>query len=309
MTVYNYFDSLFIDNLLLGDMKILKYLNNTSENDKMNWHVTTFSNQPEASIKRLKANDLLNDSNLINVSNMTLPELKSILKENGFKVSGKREDVLNRVIENIDIDKLNIVKRKLYITVKGYTYLELFRERLEQDRLSIFKKLFELCKSNKIEEFYKEICKYKLSMFDSPGINTDWEKYLKNGIPLIEKNIITNISDDIPEDIRVCTITAYLAGLSIFSVSSLYQKIYDINMEDMTTAMHNLHSTISNLREVAEYRQCGIKKYTFICACDDRTCPLCERMNNKTFLVNDAVSGVNLPPLHNGCRCTTVAKK
>lgn len=43
--------------------------------------------------------------------------------------------------------------------------------------------------------------------------------------------------------------------------------------------------------------------YVYHCIVDDRTCKDCLDLNGKTFLREDAVIGVNCPPMHPRCRC------
>ena len=49
-------------------------------------------------------------------------------------------------------------------------------------------------------------------------------------------------------------------------------------------------------REKQSYKECGVKKYRYLAALDSRTCPISEMK-----------IGVNCPPMHPECRCTTVA--
>lgn len=55
------------------------------------------------------------------------------------------------------------------------------------------------------------------------------------------------------------------------------------------------------------YKRAGADKYEFIATFDERTCPTCGRLDHKAFNVADAKPGVNYPPMHPNCRCTTVA--
>ena len=56
------------------------------------------------------------------------------------------------------------------------------------------------------------------------------------------------------------------------------------------------------------YKKHGIKQYQFIATWDERTCPVCGALDGKVFDRDDATVGVNYPPMHPNCRCTTVAK-
>lgn len=55
------------------------------------------------------------------------------------------------------------------------------------------------------------------------------------------------------------------------------------------------------------YKKHGVKQYEFIATWDERTCPVCGRLDGQVFDRDDATVGVNYPPMHPNCRCTTVA--
>jgi uncharacterized protein with gpF-like domain len=50
----------------------------------------------------------------------------------------------------------------------------------------------------------------------------------------------------------------------------------------------------------------SIKKYMFLAALDKRTCKKCGNLDGETFNISDAKVGMNYPPMHEGCRCTTI---
>lgn len=63
---------------------------------------------------------------------------------------------------------------------------------------------------------------------------------------------------------------------------------------------------LSNQAALSEYKSSGIKKYKFVSAIDNRTCSVCHGLNGKEFLVSEAKTGVNFPPIHPNCRSVTV---
>lgn len=54
------------------------------------------------------------------------------------------------------------------------------------------------------------------------------------------------------------------------------------------------------------YEDCDIEQYALLAALDGRTCSICGRLDGTQYRVKDAKTGLNLPPLHPNCRCTTV---
>lgn len=56
------------------------------------------------------------------------------------------------------------------------------------------------------------------------------------------------------------------------------------------------------------YKKHGVEQYVFTATWDERTCPVCGRLDGQVFDRDKAQVGVNYPPMHPNCRCTTVAE-
>lgn len=61
---------------------------------------------------------------------------------------------------------------------------------------------------------------------------------------------------------------------------------------------------LSIQKRLSSFHKLGIKEYTFL----GDGCDVCSSLNGKSFLVKDAKVGINLPPMHLGCKCTIVGK-
>ena len=65
-------------------------------------------------------------------------------------------------------------------------------------------------------------------------------------------------------------------------------------------------SHIHNTAEIEAYKAAGYEEYEFMASLGERTCPTCGGMDGKRFKLSDKADGLNFPPLHPNCRCTTV---
>jgi len=64
---------------------------------------------------------------------------------------------------------------------------------------------------------------------------------------------------------------------------------------------------IANQATVAAYKEYGvINRYMFRCTLDERTSKKCGELDGKTFPVDEAETGINMPPMHPNCRSTTI---
>lgn len=62
----------------------------------------------------------------------------------------------------------------------------------------------------------------------------------------------------------------------------------------------------SNQGFLEGYKAAGITRYRFMATLDLRTSAVCRQLDGKTFLVEDAQPGKNVPPMHPFCRSITV---
>jgi len=63
---------------------------------------------------------------------------------------------------------------------------------------------------------------------------------------------------------------------------------------------------IHNEADKAAYTAAGVEEYEFMATLDFLTSEICGSLDGKHFLVKDAQTGVNFPPMHPNCRSTTV---
>ena len=64
-------------------------------------------------------------------------------------------------------------------------------------------------------------------------------------------------------------------------------------------------SYIAGKADRQAYIDAGIEEYEFIATLDSRTCKYCGPLDGSTHRVDEAEAGVNYPPIHPRCRCTT----
>jgi len=139
-----------------------------------------------------------------------LPELKEILKENDLKVSGKKDDLIERIISNINPEKLQNPKSKIeriLLTEMGREFVNLETERFNKELEEFYNKIYKLLFEKKFEEAFKLVSllyDYSLKPF---GFGKDWsqgfsENEMKTTKLLREFNFSEGLLNNGIEEIR-----------------------------------------------------------------------------------------------------------
>ena len=171
-------------------------------------------------IKRLFSNGFLRLSTLQEnlKKEFLLPELKEILKENDLKVSGKKDDLIERIISNIDPEKLQNPKSKLeriLLTDKGRDFVILETDRFNKELEEFFIKIYNLIFSKKYEEAFKLVSTLFNNSLKPIGMGKDWslgfsEKEIISTKLLREFDLNENLLNNNVEEIRSELATANL---------------------------------------------------------------------------------------------------
>lgn len=94
-----------------------------------------------------------------------------------------------------------------------------------------------------------------------------------------------------------------LGFMSGASVQKMAKEINDVMGKGRYAAerlVRTESSYFSNQGELASYRELGVAEYTFL----GGGCEICQELNGKSFPLDEAEAGLNLPPIHPNCKCT-----
>ena len=134
----------------------------------------------------------------------------------------------------------------------------------------------------------------------------NWKKRLQNGLSN-KKRFYTRILDGnngMERTYRECVILSHMLGVS--RPKPLIKRICGtVNESLLDDANYSLKKSKA-LLDIESYKAMGVERYEIVGTKDDRTCPKCQKMNNKVFSLSRAQVEKTFPPFCPKCRCTTV---
>lgn len=120
---------------------------------------------------------------------------------------------------------------------------------------------------------------------------------------------IWNRRDQVAIKLKEILKKGLIRGDSLQDMARLLAKEMD---KDFNSAMRLVHtetanvqvqSTLNNLKELGE------DSYEYLACPNKDACKICKELNGKVFKIEDAVQGVNLPPMHPRCHCDIMPVK
>lgn len=102
-------------------------------------------------------------------------------------------------------------------------------------------------------------------------------------------------------------LSGFMSGKSYRRMAKELEDLSDLGKFASERLIRTECTYIANQGEIESYKECGIEKYVYVAILDLRTSEICRELDNKIFLVKEAMPGKNLPPMHPYCRSTTYA--
>ena len=98
---------------------------------------------------------------------------------------------------------------------------------------------------------------------------------------------------------------ALLSGQSIAKTSKQIRDRFNVAKHYSDRLVRTETNHFNNEADALAYEEMGLDKYVFVAILDNRTSPICQKMDNKVFELSERTVGENYPPLHPNCRSKT----
>lgn len=130
------------------------------------------------------------------------------------------------------------------------------------------------------------------------AVNTPWE-----GARFSER--IWKHTDDLASKAQDLVTKAIMSGESLTKTGQKLQAEFGVEKYRAMTLVRTETAHAHNMADLKAYEDLGEEEYKWLSTLDYATCTLCQPLDGQVFRVKDAREGLNLPPLHPNCRCTT----
>jgi SAP domain len=240
-------------------------------------------------------------------------ELKDFLKQRGLAVSGKKNELINRLITTDKIGMENLVSDLLVLlcTDEGRKIAEDYLQNEKEKRIFTEQQTLQFLHDRKFKEACLLMGHYEAEQVFQRGIGINWKEYT----PEKDIKMLNDIFSSKPKVLKEMDTTKYEKLWIVASMMYLWGtnksgNWIDSNFEtgilyDVTTTSRLIESNAYFKRDMRDFVRNGAKKvYINSYANDDLVCSACKKISGKRFNISE------IPELpyeqctsEMGCRC------
>lgn len=224
-------------------------------------------------VERLASNGFLQIGDLeCTLECSSYAAVKSFASRNGLKSSGKKIEIISRILANVPYHEIQEAFPQLYYNLTELGELELIENSYILDAVAV------------------------------PMLDPLTRIWLAQNHPYEDINV--TIQNFINSE-------AYREGSDdVFEVDDLGDDDIDVDdyndeVDDFDEYATEEDDEVDEL-DYSTLGDDGESMYQIECALDRRTCDICGEMDQKVFKYSEMEIGVNYPPFHEGCRCCAV---
>ena len=223
-------------------------------------------------------------------------ELKSYLKSYNLSTSGKKADLIQRIIDNTPDYPQHFTKKVCILTEKGENTVNQYTaEHLEAFKNQIHNTIVWL-RTNDTQSIINEYASEEWP--DAPFALPYNAESVTNDVRAIQE--YRNLGHDTDRELSICIISLMFHR----TFKDTLKLLADIGYNDISDSeLYTVQTSLCSLRTINSFKEANLEKYQISTCGDGRTCPNCAKMDQKIFPVSQAVLGKNLPPFCDKCRC------
>jgi SPP1 gp7 family putative phage head morphogenesis protein len=112
-------------------------------------------------------------------------------------------------------------------------------------------------------------------------------------------NNTENLAQTLNEELVNCVVT----GKKTDDLLKLLQEKFNVSYRQAESLVRTEIAHIQVQAAAQRYKDYGLEEYEYFADTDEKTCPICGKLDGKKFKYLEMKIGENAPPLHTNCRC------
>lgn len=145
---------------------------------------------------------------------------------------------------------------------------------------------------------------YSFSAIDSRRINKALEKPWASDVANFSTRIWNN-KDKLVDTLNKTLTQMIIQGKSPDETISRVAKVMNTSLSNAGRLVQTEEAHIASVAQKDCYGDLDLEKFQYVATLDETTCETCGPMDRQIFTMSEWQEGINVPPLHPWCRCTT----
>lgn len=278
-----------------------------------NWK-EVLKESPQQAIKRFIDDGMLIQADLGGhlAYRFKVNELKNMLKQRGLPVSGRKEDLIARLVQadTEGMKKAAAGLSVIHCTEQGRAVAKQYLNGEKEKRAKVEQEVMDAIRKRKFKEASQLVAAFEAEQVFQRGIGIDWKNYNPSRDVAILSNLfnsapkrLASLKAELLEQLRVAAGMIHLWGTNRGKEWLSTSETTGLGI-DNDSAIRLLLSYAMYRHEIADYKRIGVKTVkTFTCN-DSHVCDECRKLASK----NHKLSEVPELPYEKctcefGCRC------
>lgn len=277
-----------------------------------NWEAV-LGERPKKAINRFLKDGMIGKADLHGLLShkFRVADLKPMLRERGLKVSGRKAELIQRLIEADPEAMMKAVQglRILQVTEAGEEVAEQYLEQKKEERQRVERSVLQALRQRKFKEASQAVAAFEAKQVFARGIGMDWENHDPSGDAAMlntifsgKPKILGELDDEQLAHLRIAAGMSLLWGTSRTKSGWL--------PEGFSTGLHFNNATAARMlvfyayhrRNLEQYR--GYTKTVEIVTLEGSSCDACKQLTGKKYRLDRAPDLPYEKCTHEmGCRC------
>lgn len=247
-----------------------------------------------------------------------LDALQRMLEENRQSLKEKMDKMPGDIVAEME-RRLQLYEQQLKaLSEKGYvSHLELSETHIHSALLKLSDQnqvnIYDLMEEQYRDGYFRGVFEIQQGLgfgkdFTAPDVAAVRKAVMKTWSKRHFSEAIWGGQEKLSEELKTAMTVGLIRGDGIKEMTARITRRLDVSASNARRLVRTESAHIHEQAGLDSYKECGITSYCFLATLDRRTSPQCRELDGKVFLIAEAETGKNYPPIHPNCRSTTVPK-